>query len=248
MSDDLPQKVASWVETSGRALELRTARLFGHFDSKKQLNQSWPYEDPSTRLEREGDVLAVLGYLNSENLSVSIDLAIECKAAKDQPWVAFYDDRRADTELASLWVLNSGEWGGELSHLIEHLRASPATATDRIATHAVSALGKDGRNLTRDAALQAMSFAKSRSTTVRYTTDPKDATLAKAVLPIVVTQAPLLTCELSPEGSVRLEQVDRFDLWVHTPREGRRRVFVRTEESLGELAGALDSFCLSRTG
>lgn len=145
-------------------------------------------------------------------------------------------------------MLDAGDWGGELAHLTEHLRTSGATATDRVATHAVSALGKDGKNFARDAALQAMSFAKSRTKPVRYTTDPKDATLAKAVLPIVVTQAPLFTCELSLEGDVLLEQVDRFDVWVHTPREGRRRVFVRTEESLERLAGELDLFCVSRGG
>lgn len=245
MRDDLGQRLADWVDTSGRALELRTVRLFGQHPSNKQLNQSWPYEDPTTKQEREGDVLAVLGYVNAENLAVSIDLAIECKAAKDHPWVAFYDDWRMNTELSRLWVLDAGDWGGELAPLIEHLRTSGATATDRVATHAVSALGKDGKNFARDATLQAMSFARSRAELVRYTTDPKDATLAKAVLPIVVTQAPLFTCELSPDGDVLLEPVDRLDVWVQTPREGRRRLFVRTEESLKRLAGELDLFCVS---
>lgn len=248
MGDDLGQQLTTWVETSGRALELRTARLFAGHPSMKQLNQSWPYEDPATKQEREGDVLAVLGYVNAGNLVVSIDLAIECKAAKDHPWVAFYDDRRMDPEMSRLWMLDAGDWGGEIPHLTEHLRTAGATATDRVATHAVSALGKDGKNFARDAALQAMSFAKSRTKPVRYTTDPKDATLAKAVLPIVVTQAPLFTCELSPEGDVLLEQADRYDVWVHTAREGRRRVFVRTEESLERLAGELDLFCVSRGG
>lgn len=191
-------------------------------------------------------MLAVLGYVTADNLSASIDLAIECKAAKDHPWVAFYDDQRIDPELSRLWMLDAGEWGVELSKLTEHVRTSAATATDRVATHAVSALGKDGKNFARDALLQAMSFAKSRLKPVRYTSDPKDATLAKAVLPIVVTQAPLFSCELSLEGDVLLEQVDRFDVWLHTPREGRRRVYVRTEESLGHLAGDLDMYCVSR--
>ncbi len=56
-------------------------------------------------------------------------------------------------------------------------------------------------------------------------------------MPVVVTRAPIFTCELGPDGQVQLEAVERFDIWVHTER---RRVYARSESGLDVMANALD--------
>ena len=58
----------------------------------------------------------------------------------------------------------------------------------------------------------------------------------------MVTQAPLFTCELTQEGEVVLERVERFDVWLYLgPRVGRRRVYVRSEGALAEMADAFEA-------
>jgi hypothetical protein len=237
-------RLSAWVENSGRALELRTARTFRGGPSLRQLNQSVAYEDGVTKQQREGDVLAVLRYL-VDQLAVSIDLAVECKAAKDYPWVAFYDEQRVVPEIGELWFLPAGDWRADaLADLASEWREAPALSTDRVATHAVSAFGKDGKNFAHDAAQQAMSFARARAAVnYRYVGDPDNLTLAKAVVPVVVTQAPLFTCELTSDGQVLLSPAERFDVWLHSSREGRRRVYVRSETAVAHMADDLSAIC-----
>ena len=242
--EELLQRLSEWVEISGRALELRTARTFRERRCVRQLNQSVAYEDPVTKQQREGDVLAVFRYV-VDQLAVSVDVAVECKAAKEHPWVAFYDDQRFVPDLAQLWFLHGGTWStDELAGLVQQWLGATALSTDRVATHAVSAFGKDGKNFVHDAVQQAMSFARARAKiNNRYVGDPDDLALAKAALPVVVTQAPLFTCELTPDGQVCLESVDRFDVWLPSSREGRGRVYVRSETAMSDMVDDLSAIC-----
>lgn len=90
---DLPDRLATWLESSGRALELRTARLFRRTPGVRRTEQSLAYDDLVSGQQREGDVLGVYHWL-TPNLAVSVEVAVECKAGEDHPWVAFYDERR----------------------------------------------------------------------------------------------------------------------------------------------------------
>ena len=67
----------------------------------KYANQSVAYEDPETKQQREGDVVAAYRWITDE-LAVSIEAAVECKAGKSHPWVAFYDDHRQVFETPTL--------------------------------------------------------------------------------------------------------------------------------------------------
>lgn len=246
---DLQAKLAQWLETSGRALELRTARMFQGQPSARRIDQSVPYEDVISKQQREGDVLAVYHWITTE-LAVAVETAVECKSGKANPWVAFYDDRHFIPDDARLWFLTAGEWPTDyLERLVGAWHMSATLVTDRVATHAVSAFGKDSNNHCEDAAKQALSFARARSTgPTRYQGDPEELTCLSAVLPVVVTQAPLFSCELATDGEVVLTPVDRFDMWVHLGRYERRRVYVRSEAGLKSMADALHHLRLRLAG
>lgn len=69
-----------------------------------------------------------------------------------------------------------------------------------------------------------------------------------AILPVVVTQAPLFTCELSEDGEIAVAAVDGFDVWVYTRNQpssafyDRQRVRVVAESRARSMATALSSF------
>ena len=83
-ADELHERLTGWIETSGRALELRTARTFRGRLFVRYANQSVAYEDPETKQQREGDVVAAYRWITDE-LAVSVEAAFECKAGKSDP-------------------------------------------------------------------------------------------------------------------------------------------------------------------
>ena len=196
-----------------------------------RVDQSANYEDVETQKQREGDVLAVYHW-QTPSLAVAIEVTVECKAGKASPWVAFYDDRRFISDNHQLWFSTAGVWpSDDLRQAVSAWRTSDLV-TDRVATHVVSAFGKDSNNHAQDAVQQAFSFARARLKhgTTRYVDVPREIETVNAVVPLVVTQAPLFSCELTVDGEVLLEPVDGFDVWVQLDRNrGRRRVYVRSE-------------------
>lgn len=241
--DELHERLLDWLETSGRALELRTARLFRGTSNVVFANQSVSYVDVTSKQEREGDVHAVFRWLSPTNV-VTLQLAIECKGGKDVPWVAFYDDLRLVPQQMFLWGMTAGEWSADRrDDFMDTWFESPDLAVDRVATHTVSTFGKEGNNQAANAVRQALSFARARvkSGPFHFEGDPELLPIS-IVLPVVVTQAPLFTCELNAGGEVLLQPVEGFDVWMWGDPGVRRRVYVRTEEGLSRFAQSLDQF------
>jgi len=207
------------------------------------------YVDVDSEKPREGDVFAVYHWM-SEGAGFFVEVTAECKSRKDHPWVAFYDDRRMLPEHAPLWFLQAGrEWPqGAVERIVEAWKTFDGLATDRVATHVVSALGNDNkRNEAHDAVNQALSFARGRvgHGTTRYVGMPPGARSYNVVMPLVVTQAPLFTCELDDKGEAILTSADGFDVWLQRGgKQWRNRVYVRSEESLGTMADDLNNLAV----
>ena len=246
MSDDLEKNLAGWLENSGRALELRTARAFRGRGMVKRVEQSMTYEDAESQKPREGDVLAVYHWM-SEGEGFFVEVTAECKSKKGHPWVAFYDDRRMVPDYPALWFLRTGpRWPPRSAErIVEEWKTFDGLVTDRVATHVVSALGNDNkRNEAHDAIQQAFSFARGRVKhgPTRYVGMPDGASSYNVVVPLVVTQAPLFTCELNADGEAIITRVDGFDVWLHAgEKRPKTRVYVRSEGSLGTMADDLNN-------
>jgi len=103
MGGDFLDGVSQWLEKSGHAFELKTARTFRE-GGAKSVTLSFSYTDPNSGALREGDVLAEFGWTSINNTPAFVEVVVECKSGRDHPWVAFYDKTSASgTELKD-WV------------------------------------------------------------------------------------------------------------------------------------------------
>lgn len=95
-TDDLNSKVARWIKEQGYPLEMAVAKAFRR--EGFMIIQSEFYDDPETGKSREIDVCA-WKQREIHDILVRVNFCIECKLAKDKPWVIFTssDTRLADT-------------------------------------------------------------------------------------------------------------------------------------------------------
>ncbi|KHL14354.1 UNVERIFIED_CONTAM: hypothetical protein LK11_26960 [Mumia flava] len=242
--NELTEKLYKWLEDSGRALELRAARSLMGTPGCRLALPAYQYEDGVTKKQREGDVMALFGGSNlSRTLNTSFRLAVECKSGSDKPWIAFYDQRRSThpAKLSDWWLPCGKDWTEELrTKVVGAFEWENGLLTDRLASHAVSALGKESINSAQDAIMQSMSFARALAGEGTLTMAGDNiGTVLGGVMPVVVTQAPLFQCELGHEGQPILTPVERFDVSVKFGQAPRRRVYVVSEAGLADLAGSL---------
>lgn len=232
MSDDLEAKLHDWLEKSGRALELRVARALQRHERIAHVNQARSYLDVVSEQQREGDVLGVFRWRNPR-ISGTLQLAIECKSGQDHPWVAFYQR----DHIYEPTLMPSGAWPPQQFEAFRKAWCSKqGLAGGMIATHIVSAFS-GAKNHAQDAVRQAVSFARAEGKNPRrYYDDPPGIDPATVVVPVVVTQAPLFTCELLPSGDLKVDPVEHLAAWCYYSNRGDRvTVYVRSEKALEPL-------------
>ncbi|WP_460831191.1 hypothetical protein [Nocardioides hungaricus] len=205
------------------------------------------YDDPTTGEQREGDVLADFPWWHNEAIDSSyVEVVVECKSGKSHPWVAFYGQDRETPKAPRLWFLPTPGWEEDEARRLDMLTfewvREEALRTDRVATHVVSALGRESANPASNAVRQVLSFAVARSRLQRFfrsnmASDNRPAATG-VVVPVVVTQAPLFACRLGSDDEIEIKPVDRFDVWA-SENNRRRRVYVRGEATFADMAGAI---------
>ena len=146
MGEEFLDGVRQWLEKSGHAFELRTARAFRE-GGAKPVTLSYSYTDSSSGALREGDVLAQFPWTAMNNTPAPVQVVVECKSGRDHPWVAFYDKVIArGTELED-WVYRAhGPFVGVTRPLVEAWIGWPPFDAPRVASHLVAAHTKDSRN------------------------------------------------------------------------------------------------------
>jgi hypothetical protein len=250
MAGDFLDGVQRWLENSGHAFELRIARSFRE-GRAKPVDVSFSYTDVNTGALREGDVLAQFGWTSLMNVHASIEAVTECKSGRDHPWVAFYD-RRIDrgSTLADWAYFAHGPFDSVTRPLDDLWVGRPPLNALRIASHLVSAHSKESHNPAGDAVRQVLSAAEGRRRF--YIENQNEHRRGCVILPVVVTGARLVSCELDANGEIQLEEVS--SVVVAGPRSGKSaRVFVLTEgvvkdfaKDLAKLAG--DAHTAARNG
>ncbi|NEM05174.1 hypothetical protein [Geodermatophilus normandii] len=237
-SDALQEKLRGWLESSGRALELRVARTLQRV-GEAVVRPSIHYVDTVTGTPRESDVVAHFRWSGPQGTPCSITMAVECKSGTKYPWVAFYTDDSA-THVPSLkeWaIIAHGPFNGVIAPIEKLWRGHSPFVPNPVATHVVSAMGKDDHNPAGDAVRQVLSCTSALKQEYLNTqsTSPRGVVLLAAV----VTSAPLFKCRLAGDGSIQLEPTDSFDVWGYDTDGVRHRVFIESESSLHGFAIAL---------
>lgn len=246
MAEEMLAKVQDWLETSGRALELRVARTGVNVGA--DVHQSFHYIDIIEKKQREGDVRASFKwqpqpfkrpgtYLRKEHQQQELELSVvvECKHSPGSAWVGFPDPLKPATDRVEDWFFVVGatvDWSYPAGRLTGTLISQPPFDRRPVATHIVTShKDEGGKNPAGDAVRQAL------SATAGLRSNPQ-ASARVIQLAAVVTNAPLVTCHLSSTGELIVTEVDRIDVWVHLKGE-RRRVHVLSEPAFEQFIGAV---------
>lgn len=87
--DSIEQKITEWIEGQGYPLELTTASAFQK--AGFNISSSDYYTDFETNDSREIDVIATSSFV-LKDVYLELSCHIECKSAKDKPWIIFRID------------------------------------------------------------------------------------------------------------------------------------------------------------
>ena len=239
MGGDFLEGVGQWLERSGHAFELRTARAFRK-GGAKPVTLSFTYTDGNTGALREGDVLAEYSWTAMNNTPASIEVVAECKSGRDHPWVAFYDRAAPGGTALSDWVYQAhGPFVGVTEPLADAWIGAPPFDDLQAASHLVAAHTKDSHNPAGDAVRQVLSAAEGRWQ--RYISRQSREPRGCVIIPVVITAGRLVSCRLGPDGEMRLEEVSSAVVLGARLGEKPARVHVVTE-------GAVTGFARSILG
>jgi len=250
--------IRRWVETSGRALELRTARAFG---ARARVEQSVRYLDEGT--ERETDVVGHFEWTPHTTLpneehppQMSLRVYVECKTAKPgaTAWVGFLDPgARWDLGGSSNdLVFAHGSYDSVKQRFDDAWLSEPPFLDYPTASHVADAWAGaevDGakqpkRDTSWDAVRQVMSGARAGIdlALLDFRTQ-MGSPRGVGIMALVVTTIPLFTCELDGSNEVAVADVDRFAVSCVGHNGVPSRVLVIHESAtntfLSDLAGVL---------
>lgn len=258
--DDLSAKVLQWVEKSGRALELRTARAFLQ-GGASNVDQSFIYTDPVKNVQREGDVVANFDWqLRSSSprrLQCTLRVVVECKAGNSKPWIAFLPSKDEEQTMKPAdWLVRAWAPSKEAENTVATAWEGWAPFEDGpLASHVVAARLDFDANKPREneanpaddairqatsaaTALAQLDLAAARRATLEHA--PLRATYVLAAL---VTAAPMYTCRLDSKGNIALEETDHFTVRSHS-NNTPSRVHVFDETKLDEFVQLMKNLSL----
>lgn len=235
MTGTAEDHVREWVESSGRALELRVARAFAR--SGASVRQAAAFRDPTDGRTRECDVVAEYEWLDGET-SCGLTACVEVKSGATHEWVAFRSGQRQSPGSAG-WFAFLGKQETVDPPSYRRMPGMPPFDEGAVATHLVVAGTKqdgDSRDLVAyGAMMQAMSAARSELARFTQLAIDRRPLLARAVIPVVVIAAPLFLCGLDDVGEIELTQVDRVDV-LAPGSDAPSRLYVCTEQAVDQFA------------
>lgn len=227
--NNLKEKVREWLGKGGYPLEMRVAQHLQR--AGFGVVQSEYYEDPESRKWRETDVIAYEHH-KGKTCRAIFSLVVECKSAKDKPWVLFTAtdpypkqlsvSRRASTE-AGRSVLNVLSLNDELQ------RSAIFAVPERPGYGLTVAL----RSNEQDTAYEALqSVCKAALGIVARHGAITTENLLPFAWPVIVINAPLFESYLDSDGVLQTESIEKGLLIWKNPLVTRHTIVqIYTEEA-----------------
>lgn len=232
------EHIESWLETSGNALELRTAQAFLKTTHLVQHSYHYVLREGGTR---EVDVVAryINGSSGPGSVEVRVIVVVECKSLK-QPWVLYPADRRkldADDSLYKLYLKRESKPNGHVIRA-EGLHHSPIFQSQE------HYYGIVDTNQQKDMTYAAVNQAWSAVAGVARMITSQDANdaIVTIVVPVVVTNIPLFSVRLRENGEPEIEPIERALLITRMgSHRGDRPVWVLNESVLEDFTHEIAS-------
>lgn len=223
--------VVKWLESSGTALELRTAQTF--LRSTRFVEHSHHY----TVAEGTREIDVVARYIRDaptkDSIAFQVVLVTECKSLSD-PWVLYPRDRHVltgDETLFGLYVTKQSKPFGKIIMPSGYHKAPLFKA--QWTHYAISDTGSK-RETSYGALNQAWSAVAGINASTRVDQTQSSITV---YVPIVVTTAPLFTVELLRDGQPEIKEIDRALIVTSmNSKRDRRPVWVLNESALKDFA------------
>ncbi|MGV9975369.1 hypothetical protein [Nocardia beijingensis] len=165
------------------------------------------YVDPDTGQQRETDIMVRLNQ-GSGDTGVGVVLVIECKSARDKPWVLFSGDlsqRSSRSLYSALQFTCPKEAGARLRSGLK--KDDPVPLLSGCEPFGHSLVRAYGGN--EDVAFGAMMSAAKAAVGVRNALDTFGMVEPSVVIPVVLIDAPLVQCTLDEAGQPALTPIDR---------------------------------------
>ena len=254
--------IREWVESSGRALELRTVRAFR--DHTNDVNQSVRYEGLTD--EREIDVVAEFKARaqvpeaepgGERQTELVVQVYVECKTARPgTAWVGFMDPGvsfRHRSEAANNLYFLSGHDQKAVDRFRERWAdEAPFSELETVSHVADAFIGEEARKSKResswDAIRQSISGARAGTNAqggrVDYhrraanpATNPRTAL---GLMAMIVTTVPLYLCELDAGNEVIVREADAYGVRIRSfGEDNMTRLLVVHETTLPRILSEL---------
>ncbi|NEW53909.1 hypothetical protein GV792_28195 [Nocardia cyriacigeorgica] len=217
-ADGLIGGIAKWLESQGYPLEMRTAREFHSRNIFATLGHY--YVDLETGQQRETDVMVRLNQ-GSGKSGLGVVLVIECKSARDKPWVLFTGDPNRQTSSSLFTSLQFTTPTEAISRMRRGLKpedAVPLLSGYEPFGHSLVRAHENGRE---DVAFGAMMSAAKAAAGICRELDAFGMDEASVVIPVVLIDSPLVQCTLDDDGEPEISQINcgtvRWRYQVETP-------------------------------
>ncbi len=206
----------NWLNEQGYPLEMATARLF--LRSGFRAFQSDYYTDPESNTQREIDVLAYRQKRVGTKL-LRFSFTVECKNAKDKPWVIFssYDVKLAPP--ARVFQRAASEFALHFLNLIakqEAVQNAPLFSLPPRPGYAITQAFSTGQDVPFTACVGAAKSAAAKAISAN-SPGKLQGIICEIVFPIVLVEGRLFECYLDEENNPILNEIQSGVLGWRNP-------------------------------
>jgi hypothetical protein len=235
---DLQTELMEWVKKEGFPFEMRVARAFQR--AGFWIKQSDYYKDPTTNVNREVDVSALLSFY-IKPIVIRVEFLIECKSSKDKPWIVFCGEPEK-LETPAAWVVHrfASRGGAQILRDYAHRKEFQNLAFFRLRAPVGYGLRQAFAGKGEDVAYSAMSSVSSaaRASADLFRDHPEPLKLLEFQFPVIAIEGRLFECHLSENEEVEMKEIKFATLLWNNPiaTSVHTLIDVRTEESINLFA------------
>ena len=200
-AEDLNSKLAKWLKEQGYPLEMTVARAFTKVGF--YIIQSEYYDDPETGKPREIDVSASI-QKSMDKFMGRVGFCVECKLAKDKPWIIFTSLERQLADPARIVQRVASSLGHVLLnrvHKREDIQDLPMFRIPERAGYGLTqAFAAERQDVPYSAVMSAAkaAFAQAKRADEAAFMKP----VCEVLFPVVVIDGKLFECYLDSGGEV----------------------------------------------